>query len=444
MNDAEAWQHYPELLARPVPRYTSFPTAAEFGDGVNGADFLEQLDAVADGTEVSLYLHIPFCRQLCWYCGCNTGAANRPSRLQTYLRSLEREIAMVGRRIGSRVRVSRIAWGGGSPDAVRPAEFVALSSMLDDHFDTATATRSVEVDPRDLSAGWSDALTAASVTRASLGVQTFEPRIQERIGRVQPLEMVCDAVANLRRAGVTSMNFDLMYGLPGQAISDLTATINETIALGPERVAVFGYAHVPHLVRRQRLIDAANLPGPEARFAQAMVAHDQLAAAGYLAVGFDHFAKPQDALAVAAKSGLMRRNFQGFTEDQAPVLIGFGASAISSFPNAILQNEKNVGRYQMRVSAGVSATARGVKRSVLDQLRGRCIESLLCDGQADLGDLPDLADIRLRIRPFEDRGLASWDGAKLEIAPSARPYARAVAAILDPYRAGPRMFSSAI
>ncbi|MCW3849502.1 oxygen-independent coproporphyrinogen III oxidase [Sphingomonas sp. LB-2] len=428
-----SWPWHPELLARPVPRYTSFPTAAEFGE--TGADpFASNLAALPEGEPVSLYLHIPYCHEICWYCGCNTGAANRRGRLANYVQRLRDEIALVAATIGHRARVSRIAWGGGSPNALEPAQFIGLAEAVADAFDTSSAVMSVEVDPRAFTPAWSDALSESRTSRVSLGVQTFSPTIQAAIGRVQPEASIVQTVALLRKAGVESINFDLMYGLPGQTPGDLRESIDRTIALSADRVAVFGYAHVPHLIPRQRRIDAVNLPDAEQRFRSAELAYRCFTAAGYAPVGFDHFAKPGDALAIAAHSRTLRRNFQGFTEDSAEVLIGLGASAISAFPGALLQNEKNAGRYGMRIEAGQLATARGIIRRRPDRVRARAIERILCQGAADLSALPDLDRVRRALRPFELRDLIEWRAGVVQLTPPALPYSRAIAATLDPFR----------
>ncbi|SEM50443.1 oxygen-independent coproporphyrinogen-3 oxidase [Sphingomonas gellani] len=439
------WTYHPDLLARPVPRYTSYPTAAEFGDSVGPADLEAQLAAIPVKQAVSLYLHVPYCHEICWYCGCNTGAANRRGRLAAYVQRLSGEIDLLSRRLGRRVPISRIAWGGGSPNALDPDDFLALSAQLHEAFDTRTSVTSVEVDPRAFTAEWADAMRQAGVSRASLGVQSFSPDLQARIGRVQPEEMIARTVERLRAAGTRSINFDLMYGLPGQVDADLIDSIERTLALAPERVAVFGYAHVPNLIARQRRIDATALPDAATRFRHAELAHRLFGSAGYQPVGFDHFAVSDDDLAIAAKAGTLRRNFQGFTEDQADVLIGLGASSISSFPGALLQNEKNAGRYQMRIGAGAFATARGLMRSPVDRLRGLAIERLLCSGQADLAGIPDLAGVRDQMLRFEERGLLRWDGDRVVLDAAALPYARTIAAVLDPHRAQPaKTFSSAV
>lgn len=439
------WTYHPDLLARAVPRYTSYPTAAEFGDTVTAADMRAALDAVAPDQPASLYLHIPYCREICWYCACNTGAANRSARLAAYMDRLHEEIALVAARLGGRGRVGRIAFGGGSPNAIAPAAFVDLVERVTASFKCDAPIVSVEIDPRGFDAAWAAALGRVGVSRVSLGVQTFDPAIQAAIGRVQPEDEIRRTVALLRGAGVGSVNVDLMYGLPGQSNASLAATIETALALAPDRLAVFGYAHVPHLVPRQRQIDARALPDAAARFAHAALAHTMLRGAGYRPVGFDHFALPGDALARAAAGGALRRNFQGFTEDQAGVLIGLGASAISDFPDRLLQNERNTGRYHLAIGAGRFATARGLRRTVEDRLRGRAIEGILTSGTADLADVLGLGCVRSRLLPFEARGLVHWHGSRLTLADDALPYARAIAATLDAYRGqGPSRFSSAV
>ena len=426
--------YFPDLLATPVPRYTSFPTAAEFGDAVGPADMSAALGAIGPNEAVSLYLHVPYCEQVCWYCGCNTGAANRTARVAAYVQRLCEEITLVADALGGRGRIGRIAWGGGSPNALAPEQFDAVMQRLQQDLGYADAPISIELDPRGFDEHWAAEIACRRVERVSLGVQTFAPHVQAAIGRVQPLEDIERVVGLLRNAGVKSINFDLMYGLPGQTLDDLDTTLTQALALAPERLAVFGYAHVPHLLPRQRQIDASALPDAAQRFRFAEHAQARLIAAGYQSIGFDHFALPSDEIAMAARAGRLRRNFQGFTEDPADVLIGLGASAISSFPGWLLQNEKNAGRYHLKIGNGAFATARGLRRTPLDQLRGQAIERILCAGSTNLDGLPDLADIRARLAAFEERDLIGWTGSRLTLLPDALPYARAIAATLDPYR----------
>lgn len=436
------WPFYPELLSTPVPRYTSFPTAAEFGAEVGARDFAEAI-GTADG-EVSLYVHIPFCQEICWYCGCNTGRTNRQERLAGYIDALHREIAMVGQMLPASARVRRIAFGGGSPNAIAPTDFVRLMLSLTQSFPLDDPLISIELDPRTLDDRWGEVLAGVGVERASLGVQTVSPALQQAIGRVQPAELIERCTNMLRRAGVTSLNFDLMYGLPGQDRAQLEETLRYAVGLDADRLAVFGYAHVPHLIPRQKRIDASALPDHEARFAMAQGAHDLLVDCGYVPVGFDHFALPGDPLAQAALSGRLHRNFQGFTDDAAPVLIGLGASAISSFPQLLAQNEKNAGRYRMMLSQNRVTAVRGLRRSEGDRARGKVIEGLLCSGR---GELPPalLAEASDRLLPFIARGLATIEDRTLVIPDGGRAYGRAIAAIFDPYRAAAiSSFTSAV
>ena len=436
------WPYYPDLLATPVPRYTSFPTAAEF-------DALEPqalADAIAGAEgDVSLYLHIPFCEKICFYCGCNTGVSGRRQRLDSYLAALHREIALVGALLPQSARVRRISFGGGSPNAISPIDFVRLVHSLTLSFRLEDPVLSIELDPRTMSEDWALVIRSAGIARASLGVQTFAPHCQQAIGRVQDEALIARTVDWLREAGVTSLNFDLMYGLPRQTPDDLRDSLERTCTLGADRVALFGYAHVPHIVPRQKAVDATDMPDQAARFAMAALGHDHLSTRGYAPVGFDHFAiAGRGPLALAAADGSLRRNFQGFTDDGAPNLIGLGSSAISSFPGLLAQNEKNSGRYRMLTSQGLLATTRGIRRSADDQARGAVIEGILCQGRARI-DPKLLAETTTAILPFIERGLASFDGDTLALGPDGLPYARTIAALFDPYRqSSATRFSSAV
>ncbi|QDX27419.1 oxygen-independent coproporphyrinogen III oxidase [Sphingomonas suaedae] len=445
-------RYLPDLAARAVPRYTSYPTAAEFGDGVGAREQAAALAGIGPETAVSLYVHIPYCHAICWYCGCNTGAVGRPARLDAYLAALEREIETVA--AAMRGRVSGVHFGGGSPNALTPDQLTRLSRRLRESFAIdASADWAIELDPRLLDAARIEAVADAGFGRASLGVQTFAPRIQARINRIQPFRDVARGVAGLRAAGVRQINFDLMYGLPGQSLDDIAATLAQALPLRPDRVAMFGYAHLPAMLPRQRMIDASTLPDAQARFWQSALAHDLLVEAGYRAIGFDHFARPGDSLAASANNGGLRRNFQGFTDDPARVLIGLGASAISQFDGLIVQNEKHVGRYRMRAANELLAGVRGVAVDPEDRMRGAVIERLLCDGAADIGaiarahghDPHILSDAKDRLCALADQGIVEIAGDRIAIPRWARPYARIVASTFDRYRADatPR-FSKAV
>ncbi|RVQ69407.1 coproporphyrinogen dehydrogenase [Croceicoccus ponticola] len=435
------WPYLPELLAVPVPRYTSYPTAAEFGP-VDERAYHDALEDVQ--SDLSLYVHIPYCHEICWYCGCNTGAAHRQKRLAAYLEALQHEIATVGALVPPDARVRHIAFGGGSPNAIAPTDFVRLVDALTLAFPLTDPVISVELDPRSLSEPWGEVLDHVGVQRASMGVQTFDPAIQQAIGRVQPVELIERATQLLRRSGVTSLNFDLMYGLPGQDLDGLLASLDTTARLGADRIALFGLAYLPDMFPRQRRIEATDLPDAVARFAMMEAGYERLLAHGYEPVGFDHFALPDDPLSRAAISGRLHRNFQGFTDDSAPVTIGLGASAISVFPQGIFQNEKNAGRYRELVGAGHHATAKGIARDADDRRRARIITGILCHGRARVdGDL--LAEASPRMVRFVEAGLCSVNNGTLTLTGDALPYARGIAACFDRYRVySTRMFSNAV
>lgn len=425
------WPYYPDLLARPVPRYTSYPPATQFTDQIGADAQAQALNNVVSGTPISLYAHIPYCQSICWYCGCNTGAAGRTQRLHAYLEALEAEMAMVARMLGGRGKLQRIAFGGGSPNAIEPIAFVRLVDRLVTMFAGTSPEISVEIDPRAFSLEWAMTLAVAQVSRVSFGVQSFEPEIQAAIGRIQPVEMIETCIAALRARGIKAINFDLMYGLPHQTNESLLGTLDHVVRMRPSRIALFGYAHLPHIFPRQKRIDSGALPGIEARFEQAAIGYDRLVSEGYVPIGFDHFALPDDPIAIAAAEGKVRRNFQGFTEDQSDVLIGFGASAISQFPDAIIQNEKNPGTYRQIIGEHHLAGRRGLLRDAADQLRARLIERLLCTGETDASCLSANAASMASLRRLEERGLVVRDGNLIAMTDAGRPYARVVAALFD-------------
>ena len=434
------WTYHPDLLAQPVPRYTSYPTAAQFTADIGADDLAARLDAVEADAPLSLYVHIPYCHDICWYCGCNTGAANRAQRLTAYVEALEREIALVAGRLNGRGRVARIAFGGGSPNSLPLVDFVRLLQQSLLCFDARGVEISVELDPRRLDAKWISTMAAMGVSRVNLGVQTFTPHVQAAIGRIQPLDMVERAADQLWAAGIAT-GFDLMYGLPGQSLDDLAATLEASIAMRPARIALFGYAHMPQLLPRQRRIDDSSLPDLGVRFDMAAQGYRLLTTAGYDAIGFDHFALPQDGLAIAAREGRLRRNFQGFTDDPADILLGLGASAISQFPDLIVQNEKQAGPWRERVERGALSAARGTLRTPEDRRRGRIIEAILCRGEAHIGvglPMPDLSR-------FERLSLVRLSEGRVQLTPDALPYARSIAAAFDSYlQPAEKRFSHAV
>lgn len=428
-----------DLAARPVPRYTSYPTAADFTAAVGARQQGLALFGVDRGTAVSLYVHVPYCREICWYCGCNTGAVGRAGRLGQYCEALRTEIATSAALM--RGRVTAVHFGGGSPNVLPAADLLAIGAAIRADFDLAAdAEWAMEIDPRGFDAAHADALAAIGITRVSIGAQTFAPHIQRAINRIQPFDRVAAATQALRRAGIERINLDLMYGLPHQSCTDVSETVAAALTLAPSRVAMFGYAHHPAMLPRQRMIDGATLPDVAARFRQSAIADALFTDAGYRAIGFDHFARPDDSLAVAEAAGRLHRNFQGFTDDPARIVVGLGASAISRFDTLIVQNEKHVGRYRETVTAGALAGVRGVRCDAEDRLRGAIIERILCDGEADVAALCASAGADPRrfaaalgaLSPLETRAIVDRRDWRVSVPAAARPYRRLVAAAFDP------------
>lgn len=434
----------PDALERAVPRYTSYPTAPHFRDGLDPALYERWLGEIAPDKPISLYLHIPFCDELCWFCACRTQGTRRYAAVARYLECLLAEIERVGALLGGGHAVTQTHWGGGSPTVLAPEDTARLVAAVHAAFPgAATAALAVEIDPRDMSEERMAALARAGITRASVGVQDFDPVVQRAIGRLQGREMTERVIEGLRGHGVTSVNVDLLYGLPGQTERSLAETIAAVVDLAPDRLALFGYAHVPWMAKRQRMIDPAILPGPAERRAQSDMARRMLLEAGYAAVGIDHFAKPGDSLAQAAEDGHLRRNFQGYTVDGAAALIGLGASAIGALPQGYVQNEPATADYQRRIEAGGLALRRGVGLTLDDRLRREAIEQILCALALDIdalraryGDFArSVADRAAGLLALAPEGaLVPWRGG-FRIAAGWQSHARLIAAEFDAYLA---------
>lgn len=433
--------------ARPVPRYTSYPTAPHFTPAVGPDAVAGWLSAISPAAPVSLYVHVPYCVRLCWYCGCHTRVANSPDRLTQYRDALVAEIAAVRRHVGFRAAVSHIHWGGGTPTVFSAADFARVDEALRDAFEITRDTEvAVEIDPRTLTDDTVAGLGAAGVTRVSFGVQDFDARVQAAINRIQPFAQTRDAVARLRDAGVASVNLDLIYGLPLQTVASIRETIRLTLELAPDRLALFGYAHVPWMKPHQKMIRDQDLPGPDARWAQAEAAAEMLVEAGYVPVGIDHFSRAGDSLARAAAQGRVHRNFQGYTTDGAGTLIGLGASAIGSYPSGYAQNHVDIRQWRERVAAGRLATARGVALRAEDVMRRDAIERVMCDLSVDLDEVAarhgasadSFENSRAALDELRNAGIVDLAGPVVRVRPEARPLARVVAAAFDSYLAAGR------
>ena len=361
-----------------VPRYTSYPTAPHFEAGLGPQMQEALLGSLDDATPVSIYLHIPFCDRLCWFCGCNTKHTLKYEPVRTYVDALLAEIAALGTRLGFRPVAGQIHFGGGSPSILSAEDMGRLGAALRRTFHVSALTEiSVEIDPSDVTEDTLTGLHELGVTRASVGVQDFDPLVQKAINRPQSFEQTRDVIAAMRAAGVGSVNIDALYGLPLQTRARLMRTIEQVVSLQPDRIALFGYAHVPWVKKHQKMIKDEHLPDMHERFQQALAAGAALVATGYEAIGIDHFAMPADGLAEAARTGHLRRNFQGYTTDRCEALIPLGASSIGAFGGGYVQNIVATGQYQDAVHAGRSTASKGYRMSEDDRIRAHMIERLM-------------------------------------------------------------------
>ena len=424
----------------PAPRYTSYPTAPHFHAGIDAATYRNWLAALPEGAALSLYVHVPYCDTLCWFCGCHTKITRRHAPVTAYVDALKAEIKTLAAAIPGSARIAHLHWGGGSPTLLTPDEIRDLAAAIEQAWPAAPRRAfAVEVDPRGLEAATARALAEAGLTRVSIGVQDFAPEVQRAINRIQSVEETRRAVTLFRDLGVGSLNIDAVYGLPRQTTAHVRTTMREIAQLRPDRVALFGYAHVPWMKRHQAMIDEADLPGPLARHEQAEAAAEGLMAEGYVRIGFDHFALPHDDLAVAARAGTLVRNFQGYTVDPADALIGLGASAIGRLPQGYVQNETAIAGYSRTVLGGRLATARGYALSEEDRVRARVIERLMCDmifDPADLADAPaelanELSATASQILADDRAGFVAPDGLGFRMTEAGRPFVRLAAARFD-------------
>jgi len=436
-----------ERLSVPVPRYTSYPTAPHFNESIEADVYARWLGTLDAKNRLSLYVHIPYCDRLCWFCACHTKQTLRYEPVEAYLKGLSAEITTIGGRVSRDAPVTALHFGGGSPTLLRPDDMVALKARLAENFAFSTGGEiSVEMDPNDLDDARHDALAEIGMTRASLGIQDFDPAVQKAINRIQTFEQTRGVVEAARARGVRSVNCDVLYGLPHQTVETLAQSVRAVISLAPDRIALFGYAHVPWMKKHQTMIDEAALPGVVARFDQMQMAAEMLVAAGYEAIGIDHFALPADRLAIAARNGTLRRNFQGYTDDAADALIGLGASSIGQLPQGYIQNMPATGDYLRRVGEGGLAAVRGYSFTAEDRARAWVIERVMCDFGFSFADLatryPELAGaIRSEALQFvaSDRdGLSRIEGGRFVLTATGRPFARTVAAVFDAHLASGR------
>lgn len=437
-----------------VPRYTSYPTAPQFQKGTGPVLLKELIAGLDDQEPVSIYIHIPFCDRLCWFCGCHTKHTLKYAPVRTYVDHLLQEIALFGAQTKVKPRLKSVHLGGGSPSLLQSSDMARLRHALTTHFTWEPDTEiSVEIDPSDITQDMYDGLARLGITRASIGVQDFHPDVQKAINRPQTFEQTENVVQKLRAMGVTSVNVDALYGLPLQTADRLKQTLQQCLELAPDRLALFGYAHIPWFKKHQKMIRDADLPNTIERFDHANMASDMLQDAGYHAIGIDHFAKPEDTLSLAANAGTLHRNFQGYTTDACPTMIGFGASSIGRFEGGYIQNTVATGQYQDCIKAGVLPSDKGMRLSADDKIRAHVIERLMCDFQVCFTVVEQIfGDATQPLRMIAEalttgtlRDLCKFENDTLCIAPQAKPFTRIIASHFDAYyETGQFQYSKAV
>jgi oxygen-independent coproporphyrinogen III oxidase len=443
-----------DLLARydrPGPRYTSYPTAPQFVSSFREALLREQARRSNQGTQarpLSLYLHVPFCQSPCFYCGCNRVITRDLAKGNIYLQYLQREIALAAPLFDRHRQVVQLHLGGGTPNFLRPAQIEGLLATLNSHFnlsDDPGRDLSIELDPRFIGMGDIEHLARIGFNRASFGVQDFAPEVQGAINRVQSIEQTLSAISDCRKHQFRSVNVDLIYGLPRQTLRGFAQTLDTLLTVRPDRFAVYGYAHMPHLFKAQRQIDGRDLPDPAAKLQLLQLAIEKLAAAGYCYIGMDHFALPEDELSRAQESGTLHRNFMGYTTHADCDLLGLGVSAISHIGTSFSQNLRDLREWEAALEADRLPLWRGMELSPDDEARANVIQQLMCLGRIDIGAierrhgidfLSYFGDALRRLHPLVTDGLVSIVGSVISVTPRGRLLVRAVAMCFDRYLPG--------
>jgi oxygen-independent coproporphyrinogen-3 oxidase len=435
-----------ELLQKysvPGPRYTSYPTAPYFHTGFGEADWAEALAAPAPDRGLSLYAHIPFCDSLCHYCGCNMVATRDYSKTQPYLAALEQEMARTAQLVDSRRVARQLHWGGGTPTYLNPDDIRRLMGMMRQYFTLADdAEVSCEVDPRELTYEHLAALRESGFNRLSFGVQDMDPDVQQAVNRIQSELLIRQVLDWSRELGFSSINLDLIVGLPKQTVESFRRTLDRVAVWAPDRLAVFAYAHVPWLKKHQRLINEADLPDSATRLGLQQAVNEVLGAAGYVNIGLDHFARPEDELVRAQQNKTLWRNFQGYTTHKDCDILAFGASSISQTADVYMQNEKGLKRYQDRVAATGFAVERGLRLTRDDQVRRDAITRVMCDFELDFTTFGSewgiafadyFADALTELRPLADDGLVTTDAGRISVTPTGRLFLRNIGMCFDRY-----------
>ncbi len=447
----EQLQFDPDLIRRydtTGPRYTSYPTALQFHDGFNEARYRELARASNGGPgrrPLSLYFHIPFCATVCYYCACNKVVTKNRGRAAAYLVRLQHEIELQARLFDRDRRVEQLHWGGGTPTFLDHGQMRALMEATRAHFNLLEHDRgeySIEVDPRTVTELTVALLRELGFNRMSVGIQDFDPQVQRAVNRIQSEEQTLSVMEAARRHGFRSLNVDLIYGLPRQTVESFTRTLDKIVAAAPDRLSVFNYAHLPQRFKVQRQIKATELPSPAEKLALLQRTIDRLTAAGYVYIGMDHFAKPDDELAIAQRAGTLWRNFQGYATRGGCDLVGLGVTAIGTVGDSYAQNVHGLEEYYRRIDAGRLAVARGVTLDRDDRLRRELIMQLICHFSLDIGAIEEKWHIRFaeyfapecaRLEPMRVDGLVALEDGVLRVQPPGRLLIRNICMVFDRY-----------
>ncbi len=430
---------------RPGPRYTSYPTAPNWTEDVGPKDYEDSLRAAsANETDpLSLYLHIPFCRRRCYYCGCNTCVVKERDAVTTYLKALHTEIDRVSDLLAPRRRVGQLHLGGGTPTYLTIDELSSLFDRIGDRFEfTPNCEKSMEVDPRVTTDEQLTFLHERGFNRISFGVQDLDPEVQKAIGRIQPTDLVTAKLEHVRRLGFEGVNFDLIYGLPRQRIDKFAHTIDEVVRLRPDRIALYSFAFLPQRMAHQMKLPKEDLPDLNTKFGLFAMALERLTAAGYRQIGMDHFALPEDELTKAQKDGRLHRNFMGYTVQSTPDMVGLGMSSIGYIDDSFFQNISSVGDYSKTIAGGSLATYRGLRLKPDDLIRNYVIESLMCNFEVSFKAVSERFDIEYqsyfaeehsRLSEFVDDELLFCHDNGMAVTPPGRTFVRNIAMTFDTY-----------
>ncbi|MGA9779623.1 MAG: oxygen-independent coproporphyrinogen III oxidase [Limisphaerales bacterium] len=427
----------------PGPRYTSYPPATKFTDAISWEQLSTKIEENNRAPrDLSVYFHIPFCETLCWFCGCTTVITLNHDKGMGYVEALGREVAKMAPKLNRQRKVVQLHFGGGSPTFLRPDEIRRLGEIIHQHFTfSPDIEASVEVDPRRLTREHMVALREIGFNRASMGVQDFNPKVQEAIHRIQPREMTQQAMDWMRELGYNSINLDLIYGLPFQTPESFNETLDIVLAMKPDRLAVFSYAHVPWIKPSQKILEREVLPTPETKLEVLKLVIEKLTADGqYVYIGMDHFAKPTDELAIAQREKKLQRNFQGYSTRAGSDIYAFGMSSISQIPDAYWQNEKELPKWQEAVDAGKVPLNRAYFVTDEDKIRRETIMRVMCDLSLDFAAMSQKLGINFEqhfekelasLAPFETDGLVKRNSTGLEVTEAGRLFIRNIAMCFD-------------